>query len=168
MRIILSVCLLVALSPVMEAQQPGPPGSGSALQQYLELTAAQMDALRRANIEFEAWVEALFDRAMLLEEEIDAETKKESPDPLAIGQRVVEIVRLSREMDAKMAETIKSNVALLTDPQKARLKVLEDALRLVPLAYQAAYMGLLAYPEEEGFPPAGPVRSRIRLPRLVK
>lgn len=65
---------------------------------------------------------------------------------------------------------VDKNVSLLSDPQKAKLKVLEDALRQVPLAYQAAYMGLLAYPEYAGPPACGPLQSwqsRVRIPGVA-
>lgn len=52
MKLVIPLVLLGAASPVVEAQQPGPPGSGPALQQCLELTSAQVDALLLANKEY--------------------------------------------------------------------------------------------------------------------
>jgi hypothetical protein len=120
---------------------PGPPLI--ELKQYLTLTDAQyvqlfdnMDQSRRT-------VAGYQQRISQLQNEIAIETARPNPDPMELGTRYAEIEQNCRAITNEGKALRDKNGGLLTDPQKAKLKTLEDALKLYPVISQAQSASLL-------------------------
>jgi hypothetical protein len=64
-------------------------------------------------------------------------------DPNALGNRYAEIETICREMKNQATAYQKKNTDVLTDPQKAKVKVLEDAVKLAPVISEAQYGNLI-------------------------
>ncbi len=141
-RTSLGATVLLAASAVAQmmppVRQPFP-----QLKQFLTLTDAQINALQ-ANLEAEA--RAVADkqtRIFELHKEIAEETAKQRPDASAIGTRYVEIEMICRELRDRGDDLQKTNLAVLTPEQKAKLKTLEDAQKLWPTVMEAQSARLL-------------------------
>lgn len=137
-----AVCLLAALAATLPlfAQMPGEPAPIRAwpgLVQYLELTPSQIVALGRIELEWQRYLAGKARRVSQVEEEIRDATLSEVVDPMALGLRYMEleaICRESRDTDRRTREAARK---VLNDAQLARLAVLEQAYRLLPLVAQA-------------------------------
>ncbi len=69
--------------------------------------------------------------------EILEETSRDTPSAQALGVRYVEIEGICRELAGSGKAIRDKNLAVLTEQQKTRLAVLEEALRLSPVAREA-------------------------------
>lgn len=76
--------------------------------------------------------------------EIAEETAKDALNPMALGVRYVEVETICREMKAQAAVSLKRNLDALTSAQKAKLQVLQDAIKLAPVISDAQSGNLLA------------------------
>ncbi|MCC6389671.1 MAG: hypothetical protein IT167_03630 [Bryobacterales bacterium] len=139
------------------ALNPGPPLI--ELKQYLALTDAQyvqlfdnMDQSRRT-------VAGYQQRISQLQNEIAIETERPNPDPMELGTRYAEIEQNCRAIANGSKALRDKNGGLLTDPQKAKLKTLDDALKLYPIVSQAQSASLLE--GATGVYPVGMVRGAI-------
>ncbi len=102
-----------------------------------------MTAIRTNNAAFDDWTDSKWTRIEELYDEIDLETRRDVPDPNALGIRYVDIEYIYREIDAREVDNRRQNVALLTEHQKVGLEVLETAAKLEPFAYAAWSVNLL-------------------------
>ena len=78
--------------------------------------------------------------------QIGQETAKEVLDPLALGTRYAEVEGICREVGKRAESLRQENLRVLTDPQKAKLKTLSDALQLVNIISEAQSVNLLGGP----------------------
>lgn len=69
--------------------------------------------------------------------EIATETAKDTLDPMALGVRSSEIETICRDLRNQAATYQQKNTSVLTDPQKAKLQVLVDAVKLAPVISDA-------------------------------
>jgi len=106
-------------------------------QQYLQLTDAQLQSILSNNGEYNQFAQTKQNRIVQLQTEIAGETAKDALDPMALGVRYAEIETICREMKDQAAVYQQKNTTLLTDPQKAKLQVLQDALKLAPVISDA-------------------------------
>jgi hypothetical protein len=104
------------------------------LQKYLRLTNQQMGALSEANVEFHSWKGDKLARIYTVQQEISEETAKSPLNPVALGIRYAEIEAICREVRERAEKLQKANGERLNEEQRARLKVLEDAWKLVGLS----------------------------------
>ncbi len=102
-----------------------------------------MDAMLQNNVDYNTWVSQKQSRIAQVRFEIALETARDTIDPNALGVRYAEIEGICRQMRDKAAELRTNNLSLLTDAQKTRLKVLDDAMQLAPLVSQAQSVSLL-------------------------
>jgi hypothetical protein len=116
------------------------------LQEFLQLTDSQVNAILEANRQYSEWAFEKQRRIADVQREIAEETAKSPLDPMALGVRYAEVETICREVMDRVTELEKANVNLLTDAQKAKLKTLEDALRLFPAITQAQSARLLGGP----------------------
>lgn len=118
------------------------------VKQFLQLSDAQVQNLLLNTTQHSLTVSGKRSRIGDVQREIAAETAKEQLDPMALGVRYVEVETLCREIRTTTTELITRNQALLNADQKAKLKVLEDAIKLAPVIQQAQIFSLL---ENGGF-----------------
>ncbi|MCC6389669.1 MAG: hypothetical protein IT167_03620 [Bryobacterales bacterium] len=147
---ILAVAGVSAQTVPIPAPNPGPPLI--ELKQYLSLTDAQyvqlfdnMDQSRRT-------VSGYQQRIYQLQSEITVETARPNPDPMELGSRYAGIEQNCRSIRNESKVLRDKNGGLLTDPQKAKLKTLEDALKLYPIISEAQSASLLEASAPGGYP----------------
>ena len=144
---------LLSLSCWGQSAPPTPidaPDPFAALKQFLSLTNDQYSKLLGVTAQYNRLTFQKQERISDVNLEIDQETAKPNLDAMALGVRYLELEVICRELRAAAASIPASSLAILTDAQKAKLKQLEDALKLNPAISQAQGLGLL---------PGGSVRS---------
>lgn len=115
----------------------------SGLKAYFDLSQAQVDAILRANDDYQQAVSSKQQRIFQVQFEISGETRKYPLDPMALGVRYVELEQLRRQSNDEFAKTRDLVRAVLSEAQKAKLKTLEDARKLQPLVSEAECQNLL-------------------------
>ena len=135
--------LVLALVPAAFAQRPVqlfPP----EIRAFLSLTDAQVQAISRANSDYAEFSAQKSIRMAQVQREIGEETRKDVLDPGALGVRYAELEAIRRDLDDQLQRTREKIAAQLTDPQKVRLKTLDDARKLQPVIRDAECTNLLA------------------------
>ena len=136
------------------------------VREHFSLTDAQVNNIQRQNDEYLFWSRTKYERMSEVQREIALETARQPIDAMALGVRYLELEVICRELRAAAASIPASSLAILTDAQKAKLKQLEDALKLNPAISQAQGLGLpraaLAHQPLQ----FGPRRIRTRRPLL--
>jgi hypothetical protein len=131
------------------AQNPGdamPVRIWPQIVKYLELTPQQTLALVRIQGEWALYVAGKARRVAQVESELRDVTLAEVVDPLGLGLRYMEleaICRESRQTDARLREQARK---LLTADQAAKLAVLEQAYKLLPVIADADAAKLMDAP----------------------
>ena len=97
----------------------------------------QLQAILMNNGEYNQLAMTKQTRISQLQTEIATETAKETLDPMALGTRYSEIETICRELRNQATAYQTKNTAILTDPQKAKLQVLQDAVKLAPVISDA-------------------------------
>ena len=139
--------MLLAAASTATAQTPTNPWFYQPLAQvkeFLQLSDAQVQIILANNEEYNRWSAAKQARGSQVQGEIAEETAKDVLNPMALGVRYVEVETICREMKAQAAVSLKKNVDSLTAPQKAKLQVLQDAIKLAPVISDAQSGNLLA------------------------
>ena len=149
-RIHLSVALL-SLGCISSQAQIGIPGSlpQPAFQQvkaYLGLTDGQVSQIVLNLNDYGRLVAQRQQRMFQVQSEIQVETARSPLDPAALGIRYAEIESICRNVRDESIAAQDRNLGVLTDAQKAKLKALDDAYKLLPTIYEAQNAGLLAPP----------------------
>ena len=121
----------------------------AALKQLIGLTNDQIEKMTQAQVNYSRFEDNKRERVFQVNLEINQETAKPSIDAMALGVRYLELEVICRELREAAAAIPKNNLALLTDVQKAKLKLLEDAMNLAPTISQAQALQLL--PGSSGF-----------------
>ena len=148
---------VLALVAACAAQAPPSPSFPAALKQYLGMTDAQAEAVLKLNDSYDEMALGKFRRTFQLEREIELELEKDLLDPVEIGRRHMEIEVIRRELREELVRLRAAALRILDDGQKLKLKALEEALALTPLALDAQCASLLT-------PPG--VRPKMRLLRI--
>lgn len=157
------VFLVLLFALTLPAQVPGPVPSPTpapapfptALRLYLELTGAQEETIRNLNGDYNRLAATKMRRASQVQQEIMEETAKEPLDPMALGIRYAEIESIRRQLAQEQSRLRGRLQEALTPAQRAKLKILEDALRLLPLYSEAVGVNLLEWPAGLGVMPIG-------------
>ena len=136
------ICLGQALPEIPSSQY-------TALKQLLGLSDDQVSKMIQVQTENALFAQEKQRRISQVNAEIDEETAKASLDAMALGVRHLELEVICRELRDATAALPKKNLALLTDGQKLKLKILEDAVSLAPTIAQAQSLQLL--PGNSGF-----------------
>ncbi len=124
------------------------------LQKYLELTSAQVDSIRRANTELLVFNTRKQRRTAQVQTEIQEWTQKDPIDSMQLGVRYAELETIRREMRDEAAKTATAVRKELNPAQLAKLKVLEDAVKLQPLINDAVCVNLMTATENRVIPAA--------------
>ena len=135
----LSFLVVVALSATSASAQPNPwfYQPLGQVQQFLQLTDSQLQTILTNNDAYNQFAMTKQTRISQVQSEIATETAKENLDPMALGVRYAEIETICREMKDQAVTYQTKNTAILTDPQKAKLQVLQDAVKLAPVISDA-------------------------------
>ena len=129
--------------------QPGMPGPlpvASRLVLYLELKPDQIVDLGKIQAEWQRYLASKVRRVQQVEREIRDATLAEVVDPSALGVRYMELEAICREARDTEARIRESARKILTDAQRAKLAVLEEAYRLLPEIAEADALHLIYAP----------------------
>jgi hypothetical protein len=141
-RFILAAVLLVIASPAWAQTTPARQPLAQ-LKRYLQLTDAQVQAVLDNNDDYNRWFSEKQAHIRQVQREILEETAREPVDSNALGIRYADIEATCREIRDEAAAYRTKNGDILTDAQRARLKTLEDALKLAPMISEAQSGNLL-------------------------
>jgi Spy/CpxP family protein refolding chaperone len=142
--------LLIPLlfSLVAFAQPPGRGDRGpAALKTYLNLTDAQVTQLREVQRADREAMRTSFEAIRTKREALNALNKAGNATPAQLGQLMQEIGALEKSMAANRDAQRGKLMQVLTPDQQTKLTALQEAMKLMPAAHEAAGMGLLAPPE---------------------
>ena len=107
------------------------------VKEYLQLTDGQVQTILANNDEYNQWSIEKQNRIRQVQSEIVGETARDPLSVDALGIRYAEIEMICRQMKERANQYRTHNVDILDQNQKARLKTLEDALRLVSVISEA-------------------------------
>lgn len=146
----------LCLAGLVLAQGPGPgpgpnpdPGAPGRLlfppelQRYLELSAAQVVQINLLNTQLAGFVARKNLRSAQVQREIREWTNAEQIVPIELGLRYAELEQIQREIRDEEKKTRAAVRAVLTDAQRAKLRVIEEAAKLQPLIWEAAAQRLI-------------------------
>jgi hypothetical protein len=150
-RIHLSVAFLLLPGCVCSQAQiispgPYPQPPFQQVKAYLVLTDAQVSQIVLNLSDYGRLVSQRQQRMFQVQSEIQMETAKSPLDPAALGIRYAEIETICRNVRDEGIAAQNRNLGVLTDAQKAKLKALEDAYKLLPIINEAQNAGLLTPP----------------------
>jgi hypothetical protein len=144
LRLALLPLICVCIAP---AQEGVPVVFPSALQEYLNLSSDQREAIVRLNIDYSTLEDGQKVRIQQQEAEIRELTAQPKLDAQAIGARYVEIETIRRQLRDSLAATRKKALAVLSAAQQAKLKTLPKTAELQPVVEDAICVRLLEGPE---------------------
>jgi Spy/CpxP family protein refolding chaperone len=161
MRIARWTILAILLAATAFAQQ-GPrartPGSGpnlQALKTYLNLTDAQVTALTAVQTSLRNALKPLAQDLAAKTKALRDENNKTTPDPNVVAQLKADIASLRGQIQAQRTSFQAQAQTLLTADQLAALTQLEQALKLLVVAREAAALDLISLPDGFGGGPGG-------------
>jgi len=122
------------------------------LQKYLDLSNTQVDAIRRANLDLTTLVVRKQFRMAQVQAEIQDWTAKDPIEAMQLGVRYAELEGIRREIGDEQKKAVAKVRGTLNAAQLAKLKLLEDAVKLQPLINDAVCENLmsLAAPQPMG------------------
>jgi len=145
----LVLCPWLAVSqttPLPPPQQPL-----SQVKQFLGLTDAQVTAILQNNNELSRFSFEQQRQIQNAQIQISVETAKDQIDPMALGTLYAGIESACRDLRDKAANSQKQNVSVLTDAQKVKLNMLNDAIKVAPIISEAQSWNLLSSPISSPF-----------------
>ena len=131
---------------------PGPPPFPAAIRLFLDLSDTQVETIRNLNADFSRLVSNKLRRLSQVQAEIGEKTARDPLDPMSIGLSYVEIEVIRRELNAELTRLRAKISQLLAEPQRARLKALEDITKLFPIYSEAVSVNLIEQPADFGGP----------------
>jgi Spy/CpxP family protein refolding chaperone len=134
-----------------------------ALVEFLDLSEAQVTAVRDNNKAMREEVRAIMEAAQDDRSAARDELNQDNPNPTIVGQALVDGKETREAIKAKREEFRASALDILTGDQQAKLATLQQQIALAPAARQAVGANLLEGPEGERGP-GGPHRGRGRGP----
>ena len=139
---------LVALSQTITFPLPQQPLS--QVRQFLGLTDDQANTILKNNNDYNTFSFQQQRQIQNAQSQIAVEMAKDQIDPMAVGTLYAGIETACRDLRDKVATSQKQNLSILTDPQKAKLNMLNDAMKLIPMISEAQSGNLLG---SAGSPP---------------
>jgi len=113
------------------------------VQQFLGLSDSQVTTILQNNNDYNAFSFQQQQQIRNAQSQIAVETSKDSLDPMAIGMLYAGIEGACRDLRDRAATSQKQNISILTDAQKAKLNMLNDAMKLAPVISEAQSGNLL-------------------------
>jgi Spy/CpxP family protein refolding chaperone len=150
MRFILTTVIGLGFVGFLPAQNDGGSGSLSTnkplsdLQTYLALTDVQVSSLESVQQQYQTAVSHIYAQITQKYQALHSLEQASSPDPLAIGQTLIDILNLQKQLQQLSTDTYHSQaLAVLTQTQAAQLGNLSAAIKLLPAAYEAESVFLI-------------------------
>src|SRR5882762_2616829 len=115
----------------------------SQVKQFLSLTDSQVTAILQNN---QAYNEFSFQQQQAIQHaqsQIAIETAQDPLDPIALGTLYAGIESACRDLRSKAASSQTQNISILADAQKAKLNMLNDAMKMAPIISEAQSGNLL-------------------------
>jgi len=122
---------------------PPPPQALAQMKQFLGLTDDQVNAILKNNSDYNSFSLQQQRQIQNAQLQIAVETAKDPLDPVALGTLYAGIESACRDLRDRSATSQKQNISILTDGQRAKLNVLNDALKLAPIISEAQFGNLL-------------------------
>jgi len=116
------------------------------LKAHLTLTDEQVARIQRNNADATQRRQEDFTRIARLRIEAGQELAKPSPNAMEVGRRFAEIETTCRSQSQASTRARQLNLAVLNDAQKAKLRALEEGLRLTAVADEAESANLYRRP----------------------
>jgi hypothetical protein len=139
---VLVLCPWLALS-AWSQPTPFPVQPLSQVQQYLGLTDSQVSAILQNNNDYATFSFQQQRQIQNAQSQIAVETAKDQLDPIALGTLYAGIESACRDLRDRAATSQKQNISVLTDAQRTKLGVLNDAIKLAPIISEAQSGNLL-------------------------
>lgn len=114
-----------------------------ALKQFVGLTDDQVIAIGKFSDSYNQDVRDKQVRISQLQIEIGQETAKDPIDPMELGVRYAEIAQIQKDLRSGLMSMQAGVRQVLTDPQRAKVKMLDDAMKLQPLISEATCAGFI-------------------------
>jgi sorbitol-specific phosphotransferase system component IIBC len=138
-RFALIVCALLCAAPIF-AQQPDPV---SVISHVLELSDDQITAWKAILHTREAALLPIAQQAQAKQEAIVHALAETNPDPVAIGNAIIELNRLQAQIGVVNAQGATDFQHLLSDEQMQRLDGIRGAAQVCPIVPSLQATGLV-------------------------
>ena len=125
-----------------------------ALKTYLGLSDTQVASLRQARTDAVEQAKPNLKDGAQKARDLRAEMNKANPDPNTVGRLMTEMKQMREQGRSAQTQVREKSLAVLSEPQKAKLKALDEAAALQDTVREARMSGLLsgAEPAEGGAP----------------
>lgn len=153
-----AVTLTAQNPPRPMGRPPGPPPSFDALQQYLGLSDAQTSQLRQLMRSRADGNRSKLEDMNAKRRQVDEMVRSGSTDAAALGRLMLEVETYRKQVRGADESFFAQAAGVLDEQQRAKLKALQDAAKLLPAMHEARTLGLVKSPE--GAPPNGPLPMR--------
>ncbi len=141
------------------------PGATTEVQNYLNLTDAQIATLKQLRQSEMTALDPIRQQIAPLRQSLRTEQQSGSADATAIGKLVLSIQSLEQQAAPIRANFQQQAQAVLTPAQKTQLAALQSAAALMPAIHEAVGLNLVTPPAgfggPGGFGPAGMPRGRF-------
>jgi hypothetical protein len=124
------------------AQSPGPPD----LKTFLNLGEDQIQALQILQTQQAQAIQPVAQQLAQQQQKLQQLLEGTTPDPADVGQLVIAIRTLTRQVQQTLSTFQQQRVNVLVTGQKEKLPALQLSLVLQPAALQAASLGLISPP----------------------
>lgn len=148
---------LLALSAGLMLGQPAgtpPQPNVTDIKAYLGLTDAQVTSLTQLLQTERQSVQSLMQQVGQKRQALDAALKAGTSNAATLGQFLLDIQALEKQIEQKRTDSRTQALAVLTADQKTKLNALSAAEQLLPSIREAGMLNLLAPPQGAG--PGGP------------
>ena len=145
------VVLVSLFAAAAHAQPQFSPQFPASLKTYLTLTDDQMSSITSQNAAYDRYASQKQQRILEVRLDLAKKTAADPIDSLALGLDYAEIEAIRRDLADKLTQLRADNAKVLTDPQRAKIKALDDAQQLLGKAREAECQNLLA-PVSDGAP----------------
>lgn len=158
MKTLMMFAVALSLGAQDPPRPPGPPPAFDAIQEYLSLNdsqAAQLKQLMRSRAEG--------NRARLREmnarhRQLADLLQQGASDAATVGRLMLEVESYRKQVRSADDGFLTEASSLLDETQRAKLKALQEASKLMPAVHEARALGLL--PDTDGHAPNGPAPMR--------
>jgi hypothetical protein len=150
MKPIVTVLVLCPCLALSAWSQTSPTQPFSQVGQFLSLTNEQISAIIENNNDYNSFSFQQQRQIQQAQAQIALEIAKDPLDPTTIGNLYASIETTCRALRDKASSSQQQNIAVLTDVQKAKMNVLDDAIKLIPTISEAQSGNLLG---SAGSPP---------------
>jgi len=154
--------MIFAVAVTMTAQNPprppGPPPSIGAIQEYLALSDSQSSQLKQMMRSRPEANRTRFQEMNAKRRQVDEMLRQGTSDATSLGRLMLEVETYRKQVRTADEAFFTESASVLNETQRAKLRALEDAAKLLPAVHEAKALGLLKGPD--GAPPKGSVPMR--------